>query len=61
MALKEARRSPAPPFTTSALQQAASSRLHLSPSQTMALAQQLYEGLTDEGGAPLRVLTIQGL
>ena len=32
-----------PPFTTSTLQQAASSRLGLSPSRTMGIAQKLYE------------------
>lgn len=36
-------RSPRPPFTTSTLQQAASSRLGYSPSVTMRLAQKLYE------------------
>ncbi len=36
-------RRPRPPFTTSTLQQAASSRLGLSPAQTMRLAQRLYE------------------
>ncbi|GIS30858.1 MAG: hypothetical protein Ct9H90mP2_12410 [Dehalococcoidia bacterium] len=36
---------PRPPFTTSSLQQDASSRLRLSPSRTMALAQQLFQGL----------------
>jgi DNA topoisomerase-1 len=39
----EARRSPRPPFTTSTLQQAASSRLGFSPSNTMRIAQKLYE------------------
>ena len=39
----EALRSPRPPFTTSTLQQAASSRLGLSPANTMRLAQKLYE------------------
>lgn len=39
----EAKRSPKPPFTTSTLQQAASSRLGFSPSKTMVLAQHLYE------------------
>ncbi|HEY4505888.1 MAG TPA: type I DNA topoisomerase [Candidatus Paceibacterota bacterium] len=39
----EATRSPRPPFTTSTLQQAASSRLGLSPANTMRLAQKLYE------------------
>jgi DNA topoisomerase-1 len=36
-------RNPLPPFTTSALQQAASKGLSLSPDKTMALAQTLYE------------------
>jgi DNA topoisomerase I len=36
-------RNPSPPFTTSTLQQAASSRLGYSPKQTMMLAQRLYE------------------
>ncbi len=42
--LKEtsAKRSPRPPFTTSTLQQAASSRLGFAPARTMALAQKLY-------------------
>ncbi len=39
----EAKRSPRPPFITSTLQQAASSRLGMAPSRTMSLAQKLYE------------------
>jgi len=39
----EVSRRPRAPFTTSTLQQAASSRLGLSPSNTMRLAQKLYE------------------
>ena len=39
----EAKRSPKPPFTTSTLQQTASSRLGYSPSRTMGIAQKLYE------------------
>ncbi len=39
----EQKRSPRPPFTTSTLQQVASTRLGYSPSRTMALAQKLYE------------------
>ncbi|MFA6407298.1 MAG: type I DNA topoisomerase [Candidatus Paceibacterota bacterium] len=39
----EAKRSPKPPFITSTLQQAASSRLGYSPSRTMGIAQKLYE------------------
>lgn len=38
-----AKRSPYPPFTTSTLQQAASSRLGFAPSRTMKTAQKLYE------------------
>ena len=41
---------PAPPFTTSTLQQAASSRLGMSPRQTMSVAQRLYEGVDLGGG-----------
>lgn len=40
---KNEKRSPRAPFTTSTLQQTASSRLGLSPSRTMQLAQKLYE------------------
>lgn len=39
----DARRSPRPPFTTSTLQQTASTRLGFSPSRTMGAAQKLYE------------------
>ncbi len=39
----EQNRNPYPPFTTSTLQQVASTRLGLSPSRTMAIAQKLYE------------------
>lgn len=41
----QARRNPKPPFTTSTLQQDASSRLGFSPARTMRVAQQLYEGI----------------
>jgi DNA topoisomerase I len=40
---KPTRRSPAPPFTTSTLQQEASRKLSFSVSQTMTIAQKLYE------------------
>lgn len=39
----EAKRSPKAPFSTSTLQQAASTRLGYSPSRTMMIAQKLYE------------------
>src|SRR5271155_1206588 len=42
---KEVRRSPAPPFITSRLQQEAARRLYFSPSRTMKIAQKLYEGV----------------
>ena len=42
---KEKKRLPAPPFTTSSLQQEAHRKLSFSPKRTMMLAQQLYEGL----------------
>ena len=38
------KRSPAPPFTTSTLQQEASRKLSFSPKRTMSIAQRLYEG-----------------
>ncbi|MDP4267797.1 MAG: type I DNA topoisomerase [Bacteroidota bacterium] len=40
---KPAKKSPAPPFTTSTLQQEASRKLNFSVSKTMVVAQQLYE------------------
>ncbi|MDD5040599.1 MAG: type I DNA topoisomerase [Patescibacteria group bacterium] len=42
---KEAKKYPAPPFTTSALQQEANRKLGFSARQTMFIAQQLYEGI----------------
>jgi DNA topoisomerase-1 len=48
-------RSPAPPFTTSTMQQEASRKLNMTPKRTMAIAQQLYEGveITGEGAVGL--------
>ncbi len=43
---KDMARQPAPPFTTSTLQQEGWRKLRLSAKRTMALAQQLYEGLS---------------
>lgn len=40
---KPAKKSPAPPFTTSTLQQEASRKLYFSVSKTMTIAQRLYE------------------
>lgn len=42
---REKKRQPAPPFTTSSLQQEAYRKLNLTPKRTMLLAQQLYEGI----------------
>jgi len=47
---KEIKRSPAPPFTTSTLQQEASRKLRFSAKKTMSVAQKLYEGIAIEGG-----------
>jgi DNA topoisomerase I len=43
-------RSPAPPFTTSTLQQEASRKLGFSPKRTMSAAQRLYEGIATPDG-----------
>jgi DNA topoisomerase I len=50
------RRNPAPPFTTSTLQQEASRKLGFSPRQTMQVAQRLYEGV-DIGGETAGLIT----
>jgi len=43
------KRQPAPPFTTSTLQQEASRKLGMTARRTMAVAQELYEGVELEG------------
>jgi DNA topoisomerase-1 len=49
---KQLARQPAPPFITSTLQQEAWRKLRFTAKRTMAIAQQLYEGLTlDERGS----------
>ena len=53
---KPARRSPAPPFTTSTLQQEASRKLGFSAQRTMQAAQKLYEGI-DIGGETVGLIT----
>jgi DNA topoisomerase-1 len=46
---KPAKRHPAPPFTTSTLQQEASRKLGFSSQRTMQVAQKLYEGVAIDG------------
>lgn len=53
---KPTKRNPAPPFTTSTLQQAASSRMGFSASRTMQVAQRLYEGI-DTGSGTAGLIT----
>ena len=53
----EKRRSAAPPFTTSTLQQEASRKLNMTPKRTMAVAQQLYEGVDVAGEGTLGLIT----
>lgn len=50
------KRNPAPPFTTSTLQQEASRKLGFSARQTMQVAQRLYEGV-DIGGETVGLIT----
>jgi len=47
---KERKRNPAPPFTTSTLQQEASRKLGFSARKTMTVAQKLYEGIKVDDG-----------
>ena len=53
----EKRRSPAPPFITSTLQQEASRKLNMTPKRTMAIAQQLYEGVEVTGHGAVGLIT----
>ena len=53
----EKKRTAAPPFTTSTLQQEASRKLNLTPKRTMAIAQQLYEGVDVAGEGTLGLIT----
>jgi len=50
VSVKTSKRSPAPPFTTSTLQQEASRKLGFSPKRTMSVAQRLYEGVETPDG-----------
>ena len=53
----EKKRSAAPPFTTSTLQQEASRKLGFTPKRTMAVAQQLYEGVDVPGEGTTGLIT----
>lgn len=52
---RERKRNPAPPFTTSTMQQEAARKLNFTAKKTMRIAQQLYEGLAvgEEGSVGL--------
>lgn len=54
---KEKRRHPVAPFITSRLQQEAARKLRFTPKKTMALAQQLYEGLEVGSEGPVGLIT----
>jgi DNA topoisomerase-1 len=54
---KERKRSPAPPFTTSTLQQEAARKLGFSARKTMTLAQRLYEGIDLPGEGSVGLIT----
>ena len=54
---QEKQRQPAPPFTTSTLQQEASRKLNMTPRRTMSIAQQLYEGVDIAGEGTVGLIT----
>ena len=54
---KERKRSPAPPFTTSTMQQEAARKLGFSARKTMTLAQRLYEGVDLPGEGTVGLIT----
>ena len=54
---QEKNRAPAPPFTTSTLQQEASRKLNMTPARTMSIAQQLYEGIDISGEGTVGLIT----
>ena len=54
---RDIHRRPAPPFTTSTLQQEASRRFGFTARRTMALAQQLYEGIDLRGSGRVGLIT----
>ncbi|HUF59727.1 MAG TPA: type I DNA topoisomerase [Actinomycetota bacterium] len=54
---KERKRSPAPPFTTSTLQQEAARKLGYSARKAMSIAQRLYEGVSLPGEGSVGLIT----
>jgi DNA topoisomerase-1 len=54
--VRGSKRNPAPPFTTSTLQQEASRKLGYGPKRTMSVAQRLYEGIEIDG-QPVGLIT----
>ena len=54
---KQRKRRPAPPFITSTLQQEAARKLGFSTRKTMQIAQQLYEGMSIDGGETQGLIT----
>ncbi len=53
----EKKRNPAPPFTTSTMQQEASRKLNFTVKRTMMAAQRLYEGVQVEGHGTIGLIT----
>lgn len=53
----DVKRSPAPPFTTSTLQQEASRKINFQSRKTMQVAQTLYEGVDVEGHGTIGLIT----
>ena len=53
----EKKRTPAPPFTTSTMQQEASRKLGFTLKKTMTIAQSLYEGVKVEGRGTIGLIT----
>ena len=53
----EKKRNPAPPFTTSTLQQEASRKLNFTVKRTMLAAQKLYEGVQVQGHGTIGLIT----
>ena len=54
---RDVRQRPSAPFTTSTMQQEAGRKLRYTAQRTMAVAQQLYEGLSVGSGGPVGLIT----